>query len=413
MDAKMKLYHDDAAGYLERAVELDPDFAIAKLMMVDYARHSKDKELAEKLLDEALSADLEGLKPRERFYLERAAAYRDKRFEEISKITQQYLEKYPNDPYILDAAALVAFSKGDNETAERLYRRLLELSPNWVLAYNQLGYITMLEGRFAEAEEYFTSYRFIAPDQANPHDSLGELYIVLGRYPEAAQSIETALDIKPDFWESYNHLMLVRSLMGDYGGARRALEEGIAREGSPSWLAKSGRCGGEVFMLEADRRWSEIFDQRESECVVDQHPAAYSSIVTHRAASQLGEWEVALELERRLEEKIEKAKQEGLSEKYDELTPTLMYMRGVRLALSGDLEGAEINFRGVDNHLTYRNSGLGLFKISNRIMLVETLLSLGQDADAHKLLAQVRAVNPVVVSEFEENGLKAMGLSRS
>ena len=66
----------------------------------------------------------------------------------------------------IEAAAIRTFSVGDNETSERLNRRLLEISPNWVLAYNQLGYITMLQGRFAEAEEYFTSYRFIAPDQA-------------------------------------------------------------------------------------------------------------------------------------------------------------------------------------------------------------------------------------------------------
>ena len=230
MDAKMKLYHDDAVEQLERAVELDPDFVIAKLMLADYTRHTGDKESTNQLLEEALEADRGTLKPRERFFIERTQAALEKRFDDVAAITQEYLEKYPNDPYIIDSAALMAFSKGDNETSERLYRRVLEISPNWVIAYNQLGYTTMLQGRFAEAEEYFTSYRFIAPDQANPHDSLGELYIVLGRYPEAAQSIETALDIKSDFWESYHHLMFVRNLMRDYAGAEQASEEAMAQD---------------------------------------------------------------------------------------------------------------------------------------------------------------------------------------
>jgi Tfp pilus assembly protein PilF len=413
MDAKMKLYHDDAAKHLERAVELDPDFAIAKLMLVDYAKWSKDKERAQQLLDEALEADLDGLKPRERFYLERARAYQEKRHEDTTQITQQYLEKYPNDPYILDAAALVAFSRGDNETSERLYRRLLEISPNWVIAYNQLGYITMLEGRFAEAEEYFTSYRFIAPDQANPHDSLGELYIVLGRYPEAAQSIETAIDIKSDFWESYSHLMLVRNLMHDYDGARHAIEEGIAQPDSPQWLKKDLKCAGDFFVLESNKRWDEIMEMRDSECMKDLHPASHPWMATHRAASQLGDWDLALEIEQAVEEKIASAKGEGTSEKFNQVGSALLYMKGVRLALSGDLAEAEKSFRSADEQLTYRNSNVGLFKIFNRLFLVETMLSLGRDAEAHKLLAQVRAVNPVMVSEFEEDGLKIMGLDRS
>jgi hypothetical protein len=102
-----------------------------------------------------------------------------------------------------------------------------------------------------------------------------------------------------------------------------------------------------------------------------------------------------------------------MSGKTDEMTPALQFMRGTRLALSGDLEAAEKVFQTVDGSVSYRNSGLGMLKLYNRVLLVETLLSLGHDAEAHKLLAQVRAVNPVIASEFEEDGLKIMGLSRS
>jgi len=51
-------------------------------------------------------------------------------------------------------------------------------------------------------------------------------------------------------------------------------------------------------------------------------------------------------------------------------------------------------------------------KLFNRLFLVETLLADGRDADAHKLLATVRAVNPWLVARFEESGLKMMGLPR-
>jgi hypothetical protein len=87
-------------------------------------------------------------------------------------------------------------------------------------------------------------------------------------------------------------------------------------------------------------------------------------------------------------------------------------MQGVRQALSGDLGAAEKSFRDADAHLTYRESGLGMFKLYNRMFLVETYLAQGRDAEAHKLLAKVRAVNPVIVADFEENGFQLMGLSR-
>jgi hypothetical protein len=87
-------------------------------------------------------------------------------------------------------------------------------------------------------------------------------------------------------------------------------------------------------------------------------------------------------------------------------------MQGVRLALQGDLETAETKFRTADEQLTYRESRSGLFKLGNRLLLVETLFAQGRDAEAHKLLAKVRSVNPAIVEEFEENGLKSLGLER-
>jgi hypothetical protein len=87
-------------------------------------------------------------------------------------------------------------------------------------------------------------------------------------------------------------------------------------------------------------------------------------------------------------------------------------MQGVRLALSGDLAGAEKTFTEVDGMLSYYNSFVGLFKLYNRLFLVETLLAQHRDAEAHQLLAKVRAVNPWLVARFEESGLKLMGLPR-
>lgn len=239
MDARMKLYYDDANEHIARAVELDPDFVIAKLMSVD-SMYRDDEEKAKAVWDEVLATDTSGLTPREQFFIERSRAYREERREDIPEIVEEYLGKYPNDPYIVNQKAIEYWSGGEFDEAERLYRRLVEISPNWVIAYNQLGYINMSKGRFAEAEEYFKSYRFIAPDQANPYDSLGELFIALGRYDEAEESFEKAIEIKPDFWAAYEHIALMKTFNGDLEGARdiisRATNTGIPE----GWVMRMG-----------------------------------------------------------------------------------------------------------------------------------------------------------------------------
>ncbi|MGD9254072.1 MAG: tetratricopeptide repeat protein, partial [Holophagae bacterium] len=218
-DAALKLYHDEAREHWSRAAELDPDFLIARLFSVDSLMH-EDKEKGEALFAEVLAADTSKLTPRERFFIELARARHEERREDISKLVDEYLAKYPNDPYVLNEKAQSEFSKGNFDEAERLYERLVNIDPNWVISYNQLGYIYMSRGRFAEAEERFKSYRFVVPEQANPHDSLGELFVALGRFDEAEASFEKAIEIHPDFWPAYEHIAVMKTFNGDLEGAR-------------------------------------------------------------------------------------------------------------------------------------------------------------------------------------------------
>ena len=46
------------------------------------------------------------------------------------------------------------------------------------------------------------------------------------------------------------------------------------------------------------------------------------------------------------------------------------------------------------------------------MILAEVLLADDQDAEAHGLLSKVRSVNPLLVAEFEDTGLKMLGLDR-
>jgi len=70
MEAQTKLYKLEAKAHLDKALELDPDFVIAKLQFQEYA-YGDEKERGKRLLEEALAADLDRLTPRERLMVER------------------------------------------------------------------------------------------------------------------------------------------------------------------------------------------------------------------------------------------------------------------------------------------------------------------------------------------------------
>lgn len=414
MTAQMKLYEDEAAEHLARAVELDPDFVMAKLMYSDYLAKD-DKEAAEKIWNEIASVDISGLTPREQFFVERFRIYHghedrpyaEKR-EAVDKLIDEYLAAFPNDPYILHQKALRKWVQGDLEEAERLNRRLTEISPNWVIAYNQLGYITMMEGRFAESEENFKSYRFIAPDQANPYDSLGELFITLGRYGEAEESLEKALEIKPDFWASYQHLALLKNMTDDFEGAYEISRR--ARElGAPDSIVAQMDCFTRYSQMRARNEWRQILDERDSLCMKKVREG-HTLIVTHTAACKLGEWEIARGIEDQFAEWIDKASQSGNRKSVMSLKGGIAHMEGVRMALQGDLAGAEQRLREADEELMYTEAGVAMYKLYNRVFLAEILLAQGKDAEAHQLLAKVRSVNPTLVAEFEDAGHSVIGL---
>jgi tetratricopeptide (TPR) repeat protein len=124
-------------------------------------------------------------------------------------------EEAPEELTVLVAQALRYDQGGDLAAAERTWRRILEIDPNYAAAYNFLGYLYRAEGRYEEAEEAMRRYAFVAPELANPHDSLGDVLLTVGRYEEAEREYLTALEKQPDFYASLINLSRVYFMRGE------------------------------------------------------------------------------------------------------------------------------------------------------------------------------------------------------
>ncbi len=406
IEAQMKVYHDEAARHFERALELDPGFVMARLMLPEVAS-GKDIARGDELLAELADVDGSQLSPRERLLLERFRLARAGRVDEVDALVDAYLRRHPSDPFVLHMKSIRLWQLGELEQAEQLSRHLAEVAPNWVIAYNQLGYITMMGERFAEAREYFVSYRFIAPDQANPHDSLGELHLVQGEYDAALASFRKALAIKEDFLPSWEHQVLALVVMGRDDEVEEVLADLETRQlGPPGWLLGL-RCFVDSERLLRHGRYAELIARVGGPCLAKPWHD-YTTTATHLAAVRLGDLELAESLEGGLRAMLDQQAAPPSSAKQlwaREVEGGLAHMTGVRLAATGDLEAAARSLLEADERLLYNSAGQGLFKTFNRLLAVQVLRSAGREDKAEELLARARSVNPVLVAELERTGL--------
>ncbi len=398
IEASHKLYSREALAHLEKAVELDPNFVLAKASLAA-ALAGRDSDRSKQLWDEVKKADLGRLTDRERFMVKLSLARLDRDPERMEQIINKYGAQHPNDPFVLYAQAQSAWQRGDIREAEPLYRRVIKVAPNWVVAYNELGYMAMGEGKFKQAEDLFVTYRFIAPDQANPHDSLGELFLLTGRYEEARKELELAIEVKPDFCASYEHLMQVDLLDGRNDEAMSVVERARASQACPEQAVDYLRCTASVCSLANLGKWEAVWEAFNKGCEGDMGLLSWAGTAAIQAAAATGRWDEVEGLLERL--RALKAKVTGVPLSRDGLYAQISFTKALLCIRDKDNEGAIEGLLEADRSLGYYGS-MAMFKLIIRLHLVDLYRKLGRDQAADRLLADVERVNPKLVKKFRE-----------
>jgi tetratricopeptide (TPR) repeat protein len=388
LEAEAKFYHAEALAHYQRAAELDPEFAMAKLKQLALTSYS-DKDEIERLAGELRAANTDQLTERERFLITHRLARMDKQNARAQKLLTAYVAEHPQDPFALSILCDYAWTRLDWPEAESCYRRLLKIDPNWVNAQNHLGYSAMAQGRFREAEELFRTYLFIAPDQANPHDSLGEMLTLLGRYPEAEQELNEAVRVKPDFCPAWQHLLTLDLDQQRFAPARARLAQ-ITELGvcEPAWVANEG-C--RIALRESLTRGDFDAAWQASSSPECQSRPEELSILRYRAALGGGRLDEARAMAATVDEQSARfAKEEPF------LIALGAHMAGLRLLAEGDAPGAVAELRKADERLVYWGNGQGSFKLLNRLDLAAALRAAGEAEAAAAMVEQVRAINPAI-----------------
>ena len=217
-----KLYTAEAISEFERAVQLDPQFAMAYARLawlcLDMGRDDEYKQAREKAF-----SFIDRVRDLEKVQIHLGFARADKNGDDLEKYTAELLEKFPNslEAHVYLSGKYWGERNTDATIEENL--KILEIDPAYALAYNMLGYLYFEKEELDKALESINRYSEMAADQANPHDSHGEILLWLGRYDEALEQFQIADSIKPNLDFVMGHMGRAYFEKGMYRDALGAL----------------------------------------------------------------------------------------------------------------------------------------------------------------------------------------------
>ena len=204
---KARGYHQkDALKLLEKAVALDPEFAMAHARIgYTYAVTWGWGEKAKPHLERAFALS-DHLTEKDRLYISAWYGIANIDYPAAIQYFREIVRKYPTETEAYLRLSYLLKGEEQIEEAINALRQGLTIDPDSSPLYNALGLLYSLQGKHEEAFTAHRHYVALEPNEANAHDSLGMSYQWAGRYDEAIGEYNRALELNQDFEIAYVHL---------------------------------------------------------------------------------------------------------------------------------------------------------------------------------------------------------------
>jgi tetratricopeptide (TPR) repeat protein len=214
MTDSMNFHLDRALDQWRAAVKLDPNFALANLMI---AFRSQDPKEAKAALQRANTAVRKGSNG-ERLFVRWITGIREGNYLSGIAAMNDLIARYPFDKQLLSLAGNWLMLRYSYDRADALLDRALEVDPDYPPALNSAAYAHAQMGDFDNAIELMRHYAEVIPNEPNAQDSYAEILRQAGKFEAAVEHYQAALKIAPGF--SIMGLADTYALKGDEERAR-------------------------------------------------------------------------------------------------------------------------------------------------------------------------------------------------
>ncbi len=202
----------------DKALELDPDFAIAHLYRANTGTGGRKTVSKHEEKAKSLAGNIsEGEKLLIKFYF----AYGDRNLDKLETVINNLLKLYPEDPVIRYWNGYrLQYLLRDYDKAVAQYNRAIDLDNNFAAAYKFKGYCYIVKGDLDASEKAFKKYVDIHPEGVDAHDSYAEVLRRQGKFDESIKHYKKAIELGPEEYWVLTNLGHNYILKGDYARAR-------------------------------------------------------------------------------------------------------------------------------------------------------------------------------------------------
>lgn len=247
--AERRFLLEQAEGKYRRAVELDPEFAIAWLRLGMLANVTGQEAL---MAFQNADNNKDKATERDRYMIEAMFAANFQRDQAAAdSLLRELIRKFPEEKDARYQLGVFYDATDRDEEGRAIIREAVQLDPYFAPGINHLAYMAGRAGDAAEADSLSLRYLELEPGQANPHDSRGEILEMIGRHEDARDEYRAALEIEPGFLASFEHLVRSYLLANDPEGARAELEPHLGTQ-NPDAAVYVRRLLGDTYIADGN-----------------------------------------------------------------------------------------------------------------------------------------------------------------
>ncbi len=214
------LHGPEALQDFHKAIQLDPDFALANIMIsfesVDAAVDPAEKVAARERANAAKSKVSRG----EQLVIDWLTNSSEGRIVPAIQSMNEVLEQYPKDKFLAWLGAVWVENQQQITRAIPMFEREIALNPDFAPPLNELAYCYARTRNFDKAFATMQRYITLLPNESNPQDSYAEILRMAGRFDEALVHYRASLKIDPAFVYSQLGIADTYALKGDEPRAR-------------------------------------------------------------------------------------------------------------------------------------------------------------------------------------------------
>ncbi len=288
--------YEDAVSSLETALELAPDFHIARYRLAHILVSMGEEQRAQEMI--ASIPDDIALSRREELYIDAARAYIPADMETAIERYKLILEEFP---YEIDARVFLAEAYYQNymdAAAIEQLRLIVAQEPENVHGWTTLGYYELQLGNVKAARQAISRYAELSPDEAHPWTLKGDIAAQEREFAAAIAHYDKALSLEPDFSLAALGSARARIALGERDAAKTLLWQ-VVRNDDVIAADRTDAALDLAFLLRAEFRYAEsITPLRELADVFRAEAILESKALTTEALSllELGETDAAFAL---------------------------------------------------------------------------------------------------------------------